>query len=71
MLAWGVRAGPISFVPVLAIVFTMAAAPSANALVQLTHAAWTAAGGGVYLAWAWLVSRWMQPRYGALARGPR
>lgn len=69
MLAWGMRAGPISFVPVLAIVFTMAAPAPANALVQLTHAAWTAAGGAVYLAWAWLASRWMQPRYGALALG--
>lgn len=69
VLAWGARAGPISFVPVLAIVFTMAAPPPGDALLQLTHAAWTAAGGLVYLGWAWLVSRWLQPRYAALALG--
>ena len=67
LLAWGVRAGPISFVPVLAIVFTMASPPPGHWQVQAVHALWTAAGGLVYLGWALAVSRWLQPRYRALA----
>ncbi|KQP14179.1 FUSC family membrane protein [Pseudorhodoferax sp. Leaf267] len=67
LLAWGVRAGPISFVPILAVVFTMAAPPPADWQTQAVHAAWTALGGALYLAWALLVARWLQPRYRALA----
>ncbi|MGC3983970.1 MAG: FUSC family membrane protein [Pseudorhodoferax sp.] len=67
LLAWGPRAGPISFVPVLAIVFTMAGPAPASWQVQAEHALWTAFGGLVYLGWAVLASRWLQPRYRALA----
>ncbi|WP_326533474.1 FUSC family protein [Pseudorhodoferax sp.] len=67
LLAWGVRAGPISFVPVLAIVFTMAGPAPGHWQAQAQHALWTAAGGLVYLGWALAVSRWLQPRYRALA----
>lgn len=67
LLAWGVRAGPISFVPVLAIVFTMAGPVPQQWQVQLVHALWTAAGGLVYLGWAVLAARALQPRYRALA----
>lgn len=67
LLAWGARAGPISFVAVLAIVFTMAGPAPKDWAAQYTHAAWTAAGAVVYLGWAVLVSRWLQPRYRALA----
>lgn len=67
MLAWGVRAGPISFVPMLAIVFTMAAPPLVGWRAQLHHVAWTAFGGVLYLGWALAVSHLLQPRYRALA----
>lgn len=67
LLAWGARAGPMSFVPVLAIVFTMAGPAPTDWRVQLVHAAWTAAGALAYLGWAVLTSRWLQPRYRALA----
>jgi uncharacterized membrane protein YccC len=67
LLAWGPRAGPISFVPVLAIVFTMAGPAPGSWQVQAQHALWTAFGGLVYLGWAFLASRWLQPRYRALA----
>lgn len=67
LLAWGARAGPISFVPVLAIVFTMAGPAPGSWQVQIEHALWTAFGSLVYLGWAVLASRWLQPRYRALA----
>nr|WP_145550888.1 FUSC family membrane protein [Variovorax boronicumulans] len=67
LLAWGARAGPISFVPVLAIVFTMAGPAPGSWQVQVEHALWTAFGSLVYLGWAVLASRWLQPRYRALA----
>lgn len=67
MLAWGVRAGPISFVPILAIVFTMAAPPLQGWQAQAAHAGWTALGGCLYLVWSVLSSRLLQPRYRALA----
>ncbi len=67
LLAWGMRAGPMSFVPVLAIVFSMAGPPPADWRVQVAHAAWTAAGALVYVGWAALTAHWLQPRYRALA----
>lgn len=69
MLAWGVRAGPISFVPMLAIVFTMAAPPLEGWRAQLLHGAWTSFGMLLYLGWAVVTSRLLQPRYRALALG--
>ncbi len=67
LLAWGLRAGPISFVPILAVVFTMAGPAPEGWQAQLVHAAWTAAGGIVYLGWAWASARALQARYRALA----
>jgi uncharacterized membrane protein YccC len=67
LLAWGPRAGPISFVPVLAIVFTLTGQPHAVWQTQVEHALWIASGGLAYLAWAWLCARVLQPRYRALA----
>ncbi|MEF7613507.1 FUSC family protein [Aquincola sp. MAHUQ-54] len=67
MLAWGVRAGPISFVPMLAVVFTMAAPPLPGWMQQAEHAGWTAFGSGLYLAWSVLAARVLQPRYRGLA----
>lgn len=69
-MAWGPRAGPISFVPVLALVFTLAT-PTTTAAADwrplLEHAGWTVAGALLYLAWAYAISTWLQPRLRTLA----
>lgn len=51
-LAWGLRAGPLSFSPVLAMVFAMAWDRTAGATSPIEHAAWVGAGGVVYAGWA-------------------
>ena len=51
-LAWGLRAGPLSFAPVLALVFAMAWDRAAGATSPLEHAAWVGLGGCVYAGWA-------------------
>ena len=65
--AWGLRAGPLSFIPILALIFTLAAPPPANATVLLIRSGWTAVGGLAYFGWAVLSSRVLQPRYRTLA----
>jgi uncharacterized membrane protein YccC len=69
VMAWGARAGPISFVPILAVVFTMASPPPQSWQVQVAHAGWTAFGVALYLVWAVVAVRLLQPRYRALALG--
>lgn len=66
-LAWGVRAGPISFVGVMSFVFTMAAPPLPDLAAVARPLAWTGAGGGLYVIWAWLVARLLAQRYRTLA----
>jgi uncharacterized membrane protein YccC len=66
-LAWGARAGPISFVGLMTFVFTMAAPPVHTLLALLVLVGWVALGGALYLAWAMLVSACLQPRYRTLA----
>ncbi len=66
-LAWGLRAGPLSFIPILALIFTLAAPPPATPHDLLVHSGWTAVGGLAYFAWAVLSSRVLQPRYRTLA----
>jgi uncharacterized membrane protein YccC len=66
-LAWGLRAGPLSFIPVLALIFTLAAPPPAGATALLIHTGWTAVGCLAYFSWAVLSSRVLQPRYRTLA----
>lgn len=66
-LAWGPRAGPISFVGVLALVFTMAAEPETGWRPLLAHAGWTALGATLYVGWARALSTLLQPRYRTLA----
>ena len=66
-LSWGLRAGPLSFIPVLALIFTLASPPPASVQAMLLHSAWTAAGGALYFLWACLSSRVLQPRYRTLA----
>jgi len=51
-LAWGLRAGPLSFAPVLAMVFSMAWDRTAGATSPWEHAAWVGLGGCVYAGWA-------------------
>lgn len=63
-LAWGPRAGPVSFAAVLAIVFTMGLPPGTPPGELL---AWTLAGSAAYLAWAQILVRVLQPRYRSLA----
>ncbi len=57
-LGWGPRAGPISFAPILAIVFAVAA-PAPSVLEALT---WNGTGAAAYLAWAMLAA-WALQRF--------
>jgi uncharacterized membrane protein YccC len=66
-LAWGLRAGPLSFIPVLALIFTLAAPPPDSGAALLAHSGWTAIGGLFYFGWAVACSRVLQPRYRTLA----
>jgi len=51
-LAWGLRAGPMSFSPVLALVFAMAWDRTTGAVPPWEHALWVGLGGCVYAGWA-------------------
>jgi uncharacterized membrane protein YccC len=62
-LAWGPRAGPVSFTPILAMVFVMAAPPGE----PLAHLGWNVLGAALYLGWAALVTALLQPRLRRLA----
>lgn len=65
VLAWGPRAGPLSFVGVLALVFTLATPAGLLPLAQQIGC--SLLGAALYLGWAMLTSRLLQPRYRALA----
>ncbi len=60
-MAWGPRAGPVAFAPILSIVFSMAAPPQPGTL--LVSAAWHGAGAAAYLVWALACSALLQRRY--------
>lgn len=65
-MAWGPRAGPISFAPVLAMVFAMGMPPEARS--SAAAAAGYALGGALaYLAWSVIASTLLQPLYRRLA----
>ena len=64
-LAWGARAGPVSFAPVLALVFAMALPAGREPVWQA--AAWSLAGSAAYVAWALAAATLLRPRYEALA----
>ncbi len=66
-LAWGVRAGPISFVGVMTFVFTMAAPAAQTPAALFAFVGWIALGAGLYLAWAVLAAIALAPRYRTLA----
>jgi uncharacterized membrane protein YccC len=61
MMAWGPRAGPLSFTGVLALVFAMAWHVPPSPMAALGHAAWVLAGALIYTQWAragaWLLRR--------------
>jgi len=66
-MAWGPRAGPLSFTGILALVFAMAWRRPDTPLEALSHAGWVLAGALAYALWArgssWLLRR----RYRELA----
>ncbi|MDQ6640545.1 MAG: hypothetical protein M3Z15_12905, partial [Pseudomonadota bacterium] len=62
-LAWGSRAGAVSFAPVLSMIFSMAVPPAEH---ELSIAAWSACGGFLYLGWALLANTVLQRRYRTL-----
>lgn len=64
MYAWGSRANALSFAPMLALIFAMAAPERPDAPLQV--AAWNGIGALAYLGWGALVSRVMQRRYRTL-----
>ena len=66
-LSWGPRAGPISFVGILAFIFTVAAPPPANFNELAREAGWTALGAALYFGWSLAVSALVQPRFRTLA----
>lgn len=66
-LAWGPRAGPLSFSAMLALVFAMADVPRHGVVAVLGHAGWALLGGLTYVGWAWLSSRVLRRRYRELA----
>lgn len=66
-MAWGLRAGPLSFTGVLALVFAMAWAPPGNALEAWQHAGWVLAGALSYALWARACAMLLRRRYRELA----
>ena len=66
-LAWGLRAGPLSFSPVLALVFAMAWDRTAGAASPWEHALWVGLGGCVYAGWARLSAVVLRHRLRQLA----
>ena len=65
MLSWGPRAGPLAFVPILAMVFAMALPPAVTDPFVLLG--WHLAGSAGYLAWSLCATALLQRRYGSLA----
>lgn len=62
-LAWGARAGAVSFSPVLSMIFSMAVPPSEH---PLATAGWSACGGLAFLAWSTAATAVLQRRYRSL-----
>lgn len=60
VMAWGPRAGPVSFAAVLSIVFTMGLPPGQPPLPLL---GWHLLGAALYLPWSLAVTAALQPRY--------
>ena len=63
MMAWGQRAGPVSFTVILAIVFSLA---TPQRLPLFEQFAWTLGGATIYSAWTYVSTRVLEPRYRTL-----
>jgi uncharacterized membrane protein YccC len=64
-MAWGARAGAVSFAPILSLVFSMAVPKTGDPLIA--HVVWNAVGGASYLAWSLIAGMVLQRRYRTLA----
>jgi len=64
-MAWGPRAGAVSFAPILSLVFTMAVPESSVSAWEL--AAWNAVGGAAYCVWSLVGSTVLQRRQRTLS----
>jgi uncharacterized membrane protein YccC len=65
ILAWGVRAGPMSFAAVLSLVFAMAVPSSGGSIVAIVL--WPAVGALGFAVWSVLSTALLQPVYRRLA----
>ncbi len=63
-LAWGARAGAVSFTPILSMIFSMAVPPGEH---ELATAGWSACGSFAFLAWSALATAACQRRYRTFA----
>lgn len=66
-MAWGPRAGPLSFAGTLAMVFAMASDAPASPLDAWQHAGWVLLGALLYGSWALATSWALRRRYRELA----
>ena len=66
-MAWGARAGPLSFAGTLAMVFAMASDAPATPAAALAHAGWVLLGAVLYSGWALATSWLLRRRYRELA----
>ena len=66
-LAWGPRAGALSFTGTLAMVFAMAGHTAPDPATVLAHGAWTLAGALAYSGWARAMAWLLRRRYRELA----
>jgi len=66
-MAWGQRAGPLSFAAILALVFTLAWREPFSVGQAFEHAAWALLGALLYTLWGWLLARLLRNRYAELA----
>ena len=66
-MAWGLRAGPLSFAGTLAMVFAMASDAPATPAEALHHAGWVLLGAVLYSGWALATSWGLRRRYRELA----
>jgi len=66
-MAWGPRAGPLSFSGILALVFAMAWDAFDTPQLTFEHSAWVLLGGLLYALWARAVAELLRRRYRELA----
>jgi uncharacterized membrane protein YccC len=66
-MAWGPRAGPLSFSGTLAMVFAMASTVPASPAQAVARAAWVLLGAVLYAAWAQATAWGLRRRYRELA----